>query len=181
MAVVGTATTIEIRDDDPDYPALNFASYILGQSAKSRLMNRLRQKEGLSYGVGAFLQADNQDRRAGLVGYAMCATQNAEKAQDVMRDEIKMWISKGITEEELTDGIKGYSLKFDNNLANDRYVVRKLVSGLEIDRTFQFQAAMLEKTQTLTTADILRVLKKRLGDSAFAEVKVGDLEKAATP
>ncbi|MHC4696597.1 MAG: M16 family metallopeptidase, partial [Planctomycetota bacterium] len=181
MAVVTTATTLEMRDDDPDYPALNFAGYILGQSAKSRLMNRLRQQDGLSYGAGAFLQVDNQDRRAGLVGFAMCATQNAVKGQDAMREEIKKWIAQGITEEELTEGTKGYALMFENKLASDRYVVRRLLDGLEIGRTFQYHAEVLAKIQALTTSEIQRVLSKRLGDAVFVEIKAGDLEKPATP
>ena len=48
MAVVAMGTVFSMRDDDPDYPALRFANYIFGQSAKSRLLNRLRHKGGLS-------------------------------------------------------------------------------------------------------------------------------------
>ena len=58
---------------------------MLGQSAKSRLLNRLRHKGGLSYGAGSMLQASNQDKRAGLLGFAICAPQNAVKAQEAMR------------------------------------------------------------------------------------------------
>ena len=42
---------VPLRDDDPDYPALVIANYILGGGAlSSRLGDRVRQKEGLSYG-----------------------------------------------------------------------------------------------------------------------------------
>ncbi len=181
MAVVATGTTLKMRDDDPDYPALEFASYILGQSAKSRLMNRLRQKDGLSYGAGAMFQADDQDSRAGLMGFAMCATQNAVKAQDAMREEFRKWIAEGVTDEELEEGTKSYALKFENSLANDRFVVRELVSGLEIGRTLQYQAGVVEKIQNLTTGDIQGVLTKHLAGAVFVEIKAGDLEGAPTP
>ncbi len=179
MAVVGMGTVFQMRDDDPDYPALKFASYILGQSAKSRLLNRLRHKGGLSYGAGAFFQTDDQDRRTALIGYAICAPQNAVKAQDAMREEFQKWIADGLTDEELAEGKKSYALKFENNLANDRFVVNELLDGLEIGRTFQYHADMIETIQSLAKADIQRALKKHLGGAQFVELKGGDLEKAA--
>jgi zinc protease len=170
-------TAFEMRDDHPDYPALSFASYILGQSAKSRLLNRLRHQDGLSYGAGAMLQVDDQDRRGALLGYAICAPQNALKALDAMREEIQKWIADGITDEELTDGKQSYALKFENNLANDQFVVNLLRSGLKIDRTMQYHADLQAKIQALTRADIQRVLRKHMGGAPFAEVKAGDLEQ----
>ncbi len=176
MAIVGTGAAMEMRDDDPDYPALRFASYILGQSAKSRLINRLRHKGGLSYGAGAFLRVSSQDRRTALVGYGICAPQNAVKAQDAMREEIENWFAEGITDEELAEGKKSYALKFENNLANDQYVMRYLASGLEIDRTFDYEGQLMEKIQKLTKGDIQRVLKKRFVGLPFVEIKAGDLQ-----
>jgi len=180
MAVVGMGAVWEMRDDDPDYPALRFAGYILGQSAKSRLINRLRHEGGMSYGAGAMLQADNQDRRASLTGFAICSPDNALKAQYAMREEIKKWIAEGITDEELTEGKNSYALRFENQLANDQNVVGMLVGGLEIDRTLQFEAGVLAKIQTLTQEEIQGVLKKYLGTAPLAEMRAGDL-KDATP
>ncbi|MFQ5590292.1 MAG: M16 family metallopeptidase [Phycisphaerae bacterium] len=181
MAAVAMATTLDLRDDDEDFPSLEFASYILGQSAKSRLLNRLRQQDGLSYGAGAFLIADSRDRRAGLAGFAVCATQNAAKALEAMREEMKKWIVEGITEQELAEGTKGYALKFENGLADDRLVVNELVSGLDIDRTFSYHADLLSKIKALTTADVQRALKEHLGDAAFVEIMAGDLGPPAAP
>src|SRR6266704_2296054 len=44
---------INIRDEDPDYPALLLSNYIIGTGINSRLFQRIRGKEGLSYGVGS--------------------------------------------------------------------------------------------------------------------------------
>jgi zinc protease len=179
MAVVGMGTAWEMRDDDADYPALKFAGYVLGQSAKSRLINRLRHEGGMSYGAGATLEADNQDRSSYLMGRAICSPDNALKAQDAMREEIKKWIAEGVTDEELTEGKNSYALRFENHLANDRFVAVDLAFGLEIDRTLQFEADVLAKIQALTKEDIQRILKKRLGGAPFAEMKAGDLKETA--
>ena len=55
--------TIEMSDRDLDYAALLIGDYILGGgSLSSRLGDRVRQKEGLSYGVGSFINARSKIR-----------------------------------------------------------------------------------------------------------------------
>jgi len=180
MATVGMAANFEMRDDDPDYPTLSFASYIFGQSAKSRLLNRLRHQGGLSYGAGASLRAGSEGRRASINATAICAPQNAVKAAVAMHEEFVKWIAEGVTAEELAEGKISYALKFDNSLANDRFVLGQLVRGLEIDRTFAYHAEFQKKIQALTQADIKRALEKHLGSATFVQMKAGDLE-ATTP
>jgi zinc protease len=59
---------LDLNVDDPDYPALMLADYIFGGGGlRSRLMDRIRQKEGLSYGGGSQLVAGDLDR-AGMFG-----------------------------------------------------------------------------------------------------------------
>ncbi len=41
---------LDLNIDDPDYPLLDLANFIFGDGGlKSRLMDRIRQKDGLSY------------------------------------------------------------------------------------------------------------------------------------
>ena len=58
-AVFRARLDFPLRDDDPDAPALLIANEIFGGGSglSNRLMVRLRQKDGLSYGVGAGLVA----------------------------------------------------------------------------------------------------------------------------
>lgn len=180
MAIVATAATMKIRDDDPAYPALDFAGYILGQSAKSRLLNRLRHQGGLSYGAGAQLQVDDEDEFGFLAGFAICAPANAVQAQEAMREEFVKWIADGVTDEELAEGKTSYVLKFNNSLANDQFVAGQLADGLKTGRTFAYHADLLAKIQSLSTADIKSTLSKHLGNAPFYEVKAGDLEAPPT-
>ena len=58
----------KFRDDDPDFPALVMGDFIFGGGfLNSRLATRIRQKEGLSYGVGSFLQADSHDEKTAFM------------------------------------------------------------------------------------------------------------------
>jgi len=181
MAIVGMGANVAMRDDDPDYPALVMASYVLGESAKARLMTRIRHEEGLSYGARGYFRSDDQDQRASLMATAICAPQNAAKALQVMREEIMRWIADGITEEELAESKSSYSLKFESRLATERFLVGELLRGFQIGRTLAWHADLLSKIQALSTADVKNALEKRFAKVAFVAVKAGDLEAKAEP
>src|SRR6185437_7255438 len=69
-----------LRDDDPDYPALLMGNYILGGGTlSSRLGDRIRQKEGLSYGVTSSVNVSSEDRRGGFTISAIVTPQNLDR------------------------------------------------------------------------------------------------------
>jgi zinc protease len=71
---------LDLNVDDPDYPALMLANYIFGDGGlKSRLMDRIRQKDGLSYGGGSQLSAGELDRAGAFSISAIAAPQNLAK------------------------------------------------------------------------------------------------------
>ena len=51
---------VRMSDEDPDYPAMELANFMLGGSFGSRLMHRIREQEGLSYGVRSGFDAPTQ-------------------------------------------------------------------------------------------------------------------------
>ncbi len=174
MALVATACALPVRDDQPEYPAMKIASYVLGQSPTSRLMNRLRHEDGLSYGTQGGITASSQDKRGALLGLAICAPQNAEKAAAALKEEIDTWIADGITEEELTEAKNSYALKFKSRIANDHYLVTSLAEGLELKRTLVFQQQLLDKIQALTVDDIRTALQQTFADKQRVSVAAGD-------
>ena len=97
----------------------------------------------------------------------------------VLDEALKDMVAEGVTDEELTQGKKSFALKFENNLANDRFVSNLLRTGLEVDRTLDFDAAQMKKVQSLTRAEIQRAITKHLAKAPFVEIMAGDLEKAA--
>jgi zinc protease len=175
MAMVAMGTTFPMREDDPRFAAMTLASYVFGQSAKSRLINRLRHEGGLSYGARAMLSADAWEPRASLLGMAICAPQNSQMALEAMREEVQRWVQEGITDEELKDAIESYTLRFRRTLTNEQFLVQELVDGFARDRTLRFRGDLLDDIQKLTVRDVADVLQSVLGNSGFAEILAGDL------
>ncbi len=93
-----------------------------------------------------------------------------------MREEIVKWVADGITDKELEEGKSAYALRFANRLANDRFVLGRLARGLEIDRTFEYQADLLRRIEALSVSDVRTALANHLGHAQWIEMKAGDLE-----
>ncbi|MDQ3206890.1 MAG: insulinase family protein, partial [Pseudomonadota bacterium] len=111
-AVVLARSNIALNDTDPDYPALLVANHVLGSSAlASRLGDRLRQKEGLSYSVSSSISADaspdGRDNAGSLSIQAIAAPENVARLEVGLREELSRLASEGITAAELNDAVDG--------------------------------------------------------------------------
>jgi len=178
MATVLCAVNMEVRDDDPDYPALHLANYIIGASAKSRLLERLRQKEGLSYGAGSFFQADSEDRDAVFGASAICAPENVEKANASMADELSKIVNEGVPAEELADAKKSYALQVQNRLANDGAVAGMINGGLYLGRKMDYYKNLYKQVDEVTPEQLKKALKQHMALGRMVKVKAGDLKDA---
>lgn len=177
MAMVMMASVLEMDDKDPDAVALNFANYILGGNASSRLLDRLRQRDGLSYGAGSFFTVSSLDKVAPLGGYAICAAPNAEKALAAMQEEFTKWINAGITQEELDKGKEAYKLDYLTSLSDDGNVAATLASYLFLDRTMMWDQEELDKTAALTVEQVNDAIKRRMSSAEFRAIIAGDVRK----
>ena len=88
---------LNLRDDDPDYPALVLGNYLLGANSASRLRVRIRDREGISYGVGSGLFASSLDKTGTFNSFAIYAPQNVVKLEAAFKEEIARALSEGFT------------------------------------------------------------------------------------
>ncbi len=65
-ATFDAALAFAMSDADPDYPAMVLANYMFGGSITGRAPNRIRNQEGLSYGVNSRLSAPALGERGEL-------------------------------------------------------------------------------------------------------------------
>lgn len=175
-AMFAIAENIQIRDDEPDYPALMMANYILGGNSSSRLLNRIRQKEGLSYTVGSQFQASSQDKTGAFTAFGICNPQNAEKAMTAALEEIDKLLKDGVTQKELDDARKGYFEQVKIGLAQDRGIAEMLGRQAHLGRTMKFTEEQLDKIRKLTVDDVNAAARKYLKPDKFLTVRAGDFE-----
>ena len=176
-AVFLARLNVDLRDDDPAYAAAFVADYLLGGGAAldSRLADRLRQKEGLSYGAGSRLAVGSIDRAATWSFFAIVAPQNMARLEAAFREEIERFVRDGISEKELATAKSGALQQRLQARAQDSNVAAAWVAYLRLDRTFAFSKRFEDRLASLTVADVNAAIRRLLSPSLVTVVKAGDL------
>lgn len=166
---------LPMRDDDPDYPALIMANYVFGAGAlSSRLGDRIRQKEGLSYGVGSSLVASPFDKRATITMYAIYNPANLEKIVTGISEELEKLLSSGITQKELDDARQGFLQSRQVNRTDDGELAEILELTLATNRTMEFYANQEQKVGELTTDQVRDTFRKHIDPKKILTAVAGD-------
>jgi zinc protease len=179
-AIFFAQQNLELRDSDPDYPALLMAGYMLGGGVlNSRLARRIRVEDGLSYGVGADVAAHPVDPVGQLMVYAIYAPENEEALQRAFEEEMEAALRDGFTEEELRTAKQGWLENRQLGRAQDSNLAAQLSQGLYFDRTLAYDEQLEERVRAVTLDEVNRVARERLDPSKLTIVKAGDFSGAA--
>src|SRR5205085_3935558 len=157
---------LNVREDDADYPALVLGNYMLGGGfLNSRLGTRIRQKEGISYGVGSQLQASPLDKSGVFITFAIYAPQNVERLEAAFKEEIARALKDGFTEDEVKAAKSGWLQSRQVSRAQDAELAGKLSSYLFLNRTLAWDDAFEKKVTALTPDEIAAALRRHLDPS----------------
>ncbi|MCF2493465.1 M16 family metallopeptidase [Dyadobacter chenhuakuii] len=168
-----------LQDTDPDYPALVIGNYLLGGGfLNSRLATRIRQKDGLSYGVGSQFSASSLDKSGTFMSYAIYAPQNAEKLEAAFKEEIEKAMKEGFTAEELKAAKSGYLQSRQVGRSQDASLTNTLANNLYLNRTMQWDADFEKKIEALTPEQIKSAFNKHIDYNKLVIIKAGDFAKA---
>ena len=169
---------INIRDEDPDYPALLLSNYIIGTGINSRLFQRIRGKEGLSYGVGSSFSVTPTEDNASFLATAISAPENTPKVEAAFRDEMSKILREGFTEAEVAAAKASWLQAQQVSRAQDRELVGRIGTQTHYGRTMAWDADLQTTVQSLTPQQILEALHRHLDLSAMTFMKGGDFKKA---
>ena len=173
------AYNFEFRDDHPDYPALVLGNYMLGGGfLNSRLATRIRQKDGLSYGVGSQFNAGALDPVGSFFAYAIYAPENAAKLEAAFKEEINKVVTEGFTAEEISAAKSGWSQSRTVNRAQDAALAGTLNHYLFIDRNLHWDESFEKKVMELTPEQVNEAMKKHISLDKINIIKAGDFAKA---
>ncbi|WP_432448161.1 M16 family metallopeptidase [Aliiroseovarius marinus] len=142
--------------DHPDF----FPAYILnevmgGLGSNGRLMDEVREKRGLTYGISTYLYP--ADLSESLIGFFSSQNGVMAEAIDVVRNEWSDMATNGLTQDELTAAktymTGSYPLRFDGNANIANIMVAMQMEGLPID----YIASRNDKINAVTLEDANRV------------------------
>ncbi|MFO1408377.1 MAG: pitrilysin family protein [Steroidobacteraceae bacterium] len=166
-----------LRYADADTLPLSVGTRILGSGFTGRLMSTVRDKEGLTYGVGAGI-GDDTYADGYFEVYATFAPGLLERGIVSTRRELELWHAKGVTAGELaraktrTAGSYVVGLATSAGLAG--VVMRTLEAGLPLEYVDQYP----DRVAALTLDQVNGAIRRHLDPSKMVLVEAGTLPAA---
>ncbi|MDT0620006.1 M16 family metallopeptidase [Croceitalea vernalis] len=180
-AITLGSLAVNMSEYDDEYAALNVAGEILGGGfLNSRIADRLRQKDGVSYGAGGSLNIDGDkvDKNSSFIVYAIYNPDNLDKVQLGFKEEIARFIKDGITEEELTNAVNGWVQGKNVSRAKDNELSSLVNNNIYYNRDMSFHKALEAKVKALSVSDVNAAITKYMKQfSEWTVVNAGDFER----
>jgi zinc protease len=164
--------------DDPDYAAIMLANRVFGGTFSSRLVHRIRDVDGFSYGVGSGISVPAKDDGATVSVRAICAPQNAPKVEADFREELARLLKDGFTASEVAAEKKAWKDELNLQRSEDGSLASLLLVRERFGRTMKFDQALDAKIETLTVDEVNAAFRKHVVPAEFSYVKAGDFKKA---
>jgi len=182
-AIFMAQAAFELRDDAPDYPALMVANHVIGGGAlDSRLGNRLRQKDGLSYGAGSWLGVPSLGAAADWGVYAIAAPQNMAKVEAGVTEELARALKDGFTDKEVTAAIDSLLKLRMQERAQDGNLAGKWADLMFHQRDFTGWVADFDKAiAAVTPESALAAARKHLDPTKLTIAIGADPAKLSKP
>ena len=177
-AVFLAGMNIALSDEDPDFPAIRLANYLFGEGADSRLNNRLRQKEGWSYGTGSSISAGTKENGGALQMSATLAPENLGKLEAAVKEEFNKILTEGFPASEVAKGKAAYLQSRQVQRTQDGALMGMLSSNEYWGRTMSWFADMEARVAALTPEQVNAAVKKYFDVNSLSIVKAGDMKKA---
>ncbi|HYC70856.1 MAG TPA: pitrilysin family protein [Opitutaceae bacterium] len=164
--------TSGMRYGDPDYFALRTGTAILGSGFTGRLMANVRDKEGLTYGIGSTMANDvfnDGDWRL----TATFAPNLLEQGIASTRRQLTAWYEKGVTAEELARRKENLVGSFKVGLATTDGLAQSLLLSVQRGKGPEWLDQYPEVIKGLTLDQVNGAIRKHLNPSEMYLIKAG--------
>ena len=161
----------------PDYPALVVGNHVLGGGAlSSRLADRVRQQEGLSYTVGSMYRTYTKEGHGRIMIYAISNPANSDKVVSVINEEIEKLIKDGVTQDEVTKAVDSRLQSSAVSRSTDSGIAGILGSLLAADRDIQSTKDLEDQMKALTPEQVNAAIRKYINPEKLIIVTAGDFK-----
>jgi len=173
--VLGQASGL--RYSDPDYQALRLGTAILGSGFTGRLMANVRDKEGLTYGIGSNLSndmfADGDWRITATFAPALL-----EKGIASAKRQFSLWYDAGATADEVARRKTNIVGTFKVGLATTDGMAGALLAAVHRGYDLNWLDEFPVKVNALTTEQVNAAIKKYLKPESLVIIKAGTVPGA---
>src|SRR5262249_45315408 len=157
------------------YPALRIGNFIFGGSTlASRLGDRIRQNDGLSYGATSSLSASSRDPVGSFTITVSTNPANIAKVCAAVKEELAPFPSDGPTDKELSEAKRAFLESQKVSRTGDAAIAGQIVSNLNTGRTFAFVAAEEQAIAALTPSTVAAAFRTYIDPTRLVIVRAGD-------
>lgn len=172
---------MNLADTDSSYAPLVIGNFILGGgSLSNRLADRVRQKEGLSYGIRSGLGARAKDSRVDLTIYAITNPENKDRLLTAIQEEIDRLRKDGVTDDELKDAKSAILQAERVRRSDDSSLASELLQTMFLERTMQFAADHAERIESASVESVNDAVRNYIDWEKLVKSIAGDFESKAS-
>jgi zinc protease len=169
-----------VSRSDPDYFPLLVGNHVLGGNGfASILMDEIREKRGLSYGVAS--QFSPLAGRGPFIASLQTGNAQVGEARAKLKELLRDFVADGPTEPALQEAkrnlIGGFPLRISSNGRIVEYVAMIGFYGLPLD----YLDTYTDKIDAVASADVKAAFKRRLNPERMVTVTVGGAANGAAP
>jgi zinc protease len=177
-ATFDAALAFAMSDADPDYPAMVLANYMFGGSITGRAPNRIRNREGLSYGVNSRFSAATLGNAASFGGTAISNPANGPKVEASFRDELAKTLSGGFSADEVAAAKNALRDQRTVARSQDAQLLNLISTRQEFGRTLAWDEQLDAKLEALTPEQVNAAFRRHVSLDQLSIVKAGDFKAA---
>ncbi|NIF07885.1 insulinase family protein [Chryseobacterium sp. Tr-659] len=163
----------------PDYPALVIANEMLGSGGflTSRIPIRLREKEGISYGAGSYINVPSDNNVASWNWYAFFNPTKKDAVNKALKEEINKVVKEGFGEDELKSNLNSWLTSRKTGLGNDDTLMGLVNNQLQYGISLEDYDTLEAKVSALKVGQVNDILRKYISEDKLTSVFAGDFNK----
>ena len=159
--------SVDVTEDSDDYRNLMMGIYILGGNFSARLMQSVRDEEGLTYGIGSTITGCGYGTTGHWYTWGTFSPNLVEKGIRSTLSVIDKWFAKGVTERELAAKKTTLNGSFQVSLDTTSGLIDKILTNAEKGRNISYLDNYTNKINVLNKDEINRAIKTYLDPKKF--------------
>lgn len=170
---------VHLRRNDPDFLALYVANYILGGNFSARLMAKVRNELGLTYGIGSSLSGFDVAYEGMWQISVTLSKDRLEEGIEATMGEIVRFLDTGATQEELDAKKTTICGSYEVGLSTTRGLAQTLHANLRNGFEASYLSEFPDIIRALTLEEVNRSISKYLDADRLRIAIAGSLPRKA--
>jgi len=172
---------IGIDRDHEDYYPLFVGVYVLGGNFSARLMQTVRDQQGLTYGIGSSVRGVDHGKDGYWYTWGTFGPSLLDQGKAATMEQVSKWAEEGISEEELSAKISTITGSYKVGLATTSGKAGQILTNAERGRPVEYLDKYPSLINALTLEQVNAAIKKYVDPSSLVTVTAGTIDENGKP